>query len=204
MQTKKGKLFVVSAPSGAGKTTLCNKLLEEFEHVGYSVSYTTRKPRFDEKHGIDYYFVDVEEFERMISEDEFIEWAKVHGNYYGTSRKTINDTLATGRDILLDIDPQGARQLREKLGFGCYVFIIAPSMKALEDRLRGRRTEEEDVLQLRLENAKKEIPLYREYDYIIVNEDFDTAYNELRAVYICQHLKTVDIKSLSEIMKDEV
>lgn len=204
MYLKRGKLFVVSAPSGAGKTSLCNRLLQEHSTIGYSVSYTTRQPRYDEKNGVDYHFVDVDTFRKMIDDGLFIEWAEVHGNYYGTSRKAIEDTLSSGRDVLLDIDPQGARQLKDKLSYGIYIFIIAPSIKDLENRLRNRRTEPEEVMALRLSNARKEIPLYREYDYIIVNKDFDLAYREFESVYVAEHLKTASIDSLSEIMQDEV
>ncbi len=142
MRNQQGKLFVVSAPSGAGKTTLCNRLLGRFDTIGYSVSYTTRTPRHEETDTEDYYFVSEEKFKAMLDAGDFLEWAKVHNNYYGTSRKKVEEILGTGRDVLLDIDPKGgARQLREQLDYGIYIFITAPSMKDLEKRLINRRTE---------------------------------------------------------------
>ncbi|WP_022850006.1 guanylate kinase [Limisalsivibrio acetivorans] len=203
MKVWKGKLFVVSAPSGAGKTSLCNRLLEEEERISYSISYTTRQPRHDEEHGRDYFFINVEEFESMIEDGEFIEWAKVHNNYYGTRKKTVEEYLADGRDVLLDIDPQGARQLRKKLGYGVYIFITAPSIAELEKRLRNRRTEPEEIMKLRLDNARKELKLFGEYDYIILNQDFDEAYRCLSSVYLAEHLKTIDINSIHDLMEKE-
>ncbi len=196
---KKGKLFVVSAPSGAGKTTLCNKLLQDYEDLIYSVSYTTRAPRFDEIDGKDYFFISVEKFKQMIDNDEFIEWAEVHGNYYGTSKKFIEENLRQGKNIILDIDPQGARQLKSKLDFGIYIFIIAPSMKDLRERLINRRTETEDKINLRLSNAKKEIAYFRDYDYIIVNKDLISSYKELESIYIAEHLRTKDLENIEDI-----
>lgn len=200
---KQGKLFVVSAPSGAGKTTLCNKLLENHKALRYSISYTTRKPRYDETDGIDYFFVDVPVFKSMIEKGEFIEWAEVHGNYYGTSRKTVESITSAGVDVLLDIDPQGARQLKKQLNYGIYIFITAPSIAELEKRLKGRRTEPEDVMKLRLDNARKEIRLFNEYDYILVNKNFEDAYKKLESVYIAEHLKTEDVKNIYELMDEE-
>ena len=196
----KGKLFVVSAPSGAGKTTLCSRLLGNFSSIGYSVSYTTRKPRHDETDTEDYYFISVEEFEAMIEQGDFLEWAKVHNNYYGTSRKKVEEILDSGRDVLLDIDPKGARQLRDILDYGIYIFITAPSMKDLEIRLRNRRTENEDIMNLRLTNAREEIQHFKEYDYVIVNNDINRASNDLECIYISEHLKACDIDSIEDIM----
>jgi len=201
MKNPKGKLFVVSAPSGAGKTTLCNRLLGRVNTIGYSVSYTTRTPRHDETDTEDYYFVSEEEFRGMIERDEFLEWAQVHGNYYGTSRLKVEEILETGRDVLLDIDPKGARQLREKLDYGIYVFITAPSMKDLETRLINRRTESEEIMRVRLENAREEIKHIHEYDYVIVNNEINRASNELESVYIAEHLKAKDINSIEDIME---
>lgn len=200
---KEGKLFVISAPSGTGKTTLCNKLLESHDALDYSISYTTRSPREDEKDGEDYFFVDEDTFKQMIDDDKFIEWANVHKNYYGTSKAYIESALADGKNIILDIDPQGARQLKRTLGFGIFVFVIAPSIKDLEDRLRNRRSESEEIMKLRLENAKNEVKLFKEYDYIIVNKNFDKAFKELESIYISEHLRTEDVKNISELMKLE-
>lgn len=196
----KGKLFVVSAPSGAGKTTLCSRLLGNFSSIGYSVSYTTRKPRHDETDTEDYYFISVPEFEAMIENGDFLEWAKVHDNYYGTSRKKVEEILESGRDVLLDIDPKGARQLRGLLDYGIYIFITAPSMKDLETRLRNRRTESEEIMNLRLTNAREEIQHFKEYDYVIVNNDINRASNDLECIYISEHLKACDIDHIEDIM----
>ncbi|MEF3254510.1 MAG: guanylate kinase [Deferribacterales bacterium] len=200
---KRGKLFVISAPSGAGKTTLCTKLMECYDNIRYSISFTTREPRFDEIDGKDYYFIDKDRFQKMIENDEFIEWALVHGNYYGTSKKLIMDYIKSGKDVLLDIDPQGARQLKNKLNYGIYIFIIAPSMRDLKSRLINRRTESMDKIELRLQNAKKEIAYFKEYDYIIVNKDINSSYKELESIYIAEHLKTTDIDKIEDIFDME-
>jgi len=201
MRFSKGKLFVVSAPSGAGKTTLCNRLLGRFDTIGYSVSFTTRKPRHDETDTEDYYFVDEETFKGMIERDEFLEWAQVHGNYYGTSRIKVEEILGTGSDVLLDIDPKGARQLREKLDYGIYIFITAPSMEDLRKRLINRRTESEEIMKIRLDNAREEVRHVHEYDYIIVNSEINKATAELEAIYIAEHLKADTIESIEDIME---
>ncbi len=200
MRQHKGKLFVVSAPSGAGKTTLCSRLLGNFETVGYSVSYTTRKPRHDETDTEDYYFIGTEEFEAMIERGEFLEWAKVHNNYYGTSRTKVEEILASGRDVLLDIDPKGARQLRKTLDYGIYIFITAPSMNDLRTRLINRRTESEEIMDIRLTNAREEIQHIHEYDYLIVNKEINRAYNDLEAVYIAEHLRASDVDRIEDVM----
>ncbi|MCD8552916.1 guanylate kinase [Seleniivibrio sp.] len=200
MSKRKGKLFVVSAPSGAGKTTLCSRLLGNFETVGYSVSYTTRKPRHDETDTEDYFFISVEEFEAMIERGEFLEWAKVHDNYYGTSRTKVEEILASGRDVLLDIDPKGARQLKNTLDYGIYIFITAPSMSDLRTRLINRRTESEEIMNIRLSNAREEIQHIHEYDYLIVNKEINRAYNDLEAVYIAEHLRACDVDKIEDIM----
>jgi guanylate kinase len=199
-----GKLFVISAPSGAGKTSLCNELLKTYDNLEYSISYTTREPRADEVDGKDYFFVSEKVFRKMIENDEFIEWAEVHGNFYGTPKKFIEDKLKSGVNILLDIDPQGARQLRKRLNFGIYVFVIAPSIKELEERLRKRRSESEEKLRLRLENARKEVQFYKDYDYIIINKNFEKAFNELNAIYIAEHLRSKDVKKIEDIVNLEV
>jgi len=200
MSKRKGKLFVVSAPSGAGKTTLCSRLLGNFETVGYSVSYTTRKPRHDETDTEDYFFISVEEFEAMIEHGEFLEWAKVHDNYYGTSRTKVEEILASGRDVLLDIDPKGARQLKNTLDYGIYIFITAPSMADLRTRLINRRTESEEIMNIRLSNAREEIQHIHEYDYLIVNKEINRAYNDLEAVYIAEHLRACDVDKIEDVM----
>lgn len=199
-----GKLFVVSAPSGAGKTSLCNKLIKKYPDLKYSISYTTRKPRKSEEEGRDYFFVDEIQFKQMIEKGEFVEWAVVHENYYGTSAGFINRQLENGYDVILDIDPQGARILKKRLGYGIYIFIVASSLKELESRLKKRRSESEEKINKRLQNAQKEVKYYRDYDYLILNDNYNKAFNELESIFIAEHLKTSEIEKIEDIMNLEV
>ncbi|MEN8254599.1 MAG: guanylate kinase [Verrucomicrobiota bacterium] len=187
-------MIVVSAPSGAGKSTLCDRLVDEFPEVVYSVSCTTRAPRGDEKDGVHYYFLSKKEFKARIKNGEFLEHAKVHGNFYGTLEDTVLFTMEEGNHVLLDIDVQGVRQIREALvrldprnpircGF-TDIFISPPSMEELEQRLRGRGTDEEKAIRKRLENAKAEMDCAAEYSFQIVNDDLETAYAELKGVVL--------------------
>ncbi len=177
--TKKGRLFVVSAPSGTGKTTLCRLLIEEFSGMSYSVSLTTRKPREGEVHGKDYHFVTVAEFERMIENDELVEWANVHGNYYGTSLTFIRESLDRGRDILLDIDVQGAASIRKAYPEAVTIFIMPPSMEVLRQRLEKRGTDCPEVIETRIRNAVEEIGHKDQYTHVIVNDRLDIAKQQL-------------------------
>jgi len=192
-------MIVVSAPSGAGKSTLCNRLIEAFPKMKYSVSCTTRAPRGDEKDGSHYYFLSKKEFKNRIKMGEFIEYAKVHGNYYGTLEDTVLYAMEEGNHVLLDIDVQGASQIRGSLvrldprhpirrGF-TDIFIAPPSLKELERRLRGRETDEEKVIQKRLENAKGEMEYASEYAHQIVNDDLEQAFADLKAT-ICSLLES--------------
>lgn len=176
---KKGRLFVVSAPSGTGKTTLCRLLMDEFKTLSYSVSLTTRKPREGEVHGKDYHFVSVSEFERMIEAGELVEWANVHGNYYGTSLTFIRESLDRGRDILLDIDVQGAASIRKAYPEAVTIFIMPPSMEALRERLEKRGTDSPEVIETRIKNAVAEIGHKDLYTHVIVNDRLETAKQEL-------------------------
>ena len=185
----KGDLYVVSAPSGAGKTTILKAVFEELRGLAYSVSHTTRPPRPGEVHGKDYYFVTREEFQRLIDQEEFLEWAKVHSDYYGTSRKMVEEVLCEGSDVVLDIDVQGAKSLKKKAISGVYVFIAPPSMGVLERRLRARGTETEESLSIRLQNAKKELMAMGEYDYIIVNDRLEEATGAMKAIIMAQRQK---------------
>jgi guanylate kinase len=179
-----GLLVVISSPSGAGKTTLCQRLLKDFRSLVFSVSYTTRPMRAGEKEGVDYFFVDDATFQRMVERDEFAEWAEVHGRRYGTSVRFVDEALSGGRDVLFDIDYQGGRQLRAKFQpDALLVFILPPSLEELERRLRRRATDDEDVILRRLQKAHEEIEHYALYDYLIVNDDLDRAYDELRSIY---------------------
>lgn len=178
---RKGLLVVVSGPSGAGKGTICQALLEKMP-LAYSVSATTRKPRAGEVDGESYYFLSVEAFEKMIEKDELLEWAKVYDNYYGTPLKKVEEKLAAGEDILLEIDTQGAMKVREKFPEGVYIFILPPSLAELERRIRGRDTETEDVLQKRLAAAIDEIEAGKCYKYVVTNDEVDGAVDSVCAI----------------------
>jgi guanylate kinase len=181
----RGLLLVVSSPSGAGKTTLCNRLRQEFPKIGFSVSYTTRQPRPGETDGVEYNFVTASRFQEMAAADEFAEYAMVHGNMYGTAARQVSTALEQGRDLLFDIDFQGGRQLRNRFRHEVVlVFILPPSLRELERRLRRRATDADEVIAQRLKVARSELAHYDEYDYLIVNDDFDKAYDALRAVYV--------------------
>jgi guanylate kinase len=178
-QTLNGRLFVVSAPSGAGKTTLCNAVRRRCKDLAYSVSYTTRAPRPGERHGQDYFFISTEEFETGIAQARWAEWARVHGNLYGTSARWISETLHLGRDILLDIDVQGARQILQRFPEAITIFIRPPSLEVLRQRLLQRGTEDRDAIDLRLANARSEMAQQQFYHHVLVNDDLQTATREL-------------------------
>ncbi len=178
---KKGLLVVVSGPSGAGKGTICQALLEKTA-LAYSVSATTRQPRAGEVDGESYYFISVEAFEEMIEKDELLEWARVYDNYYGTPLKKVEEKLAAGEDILLEIDTQGAMKVREKFPEGVYIFILPPSLAELERRIRGRDTETEEVLKKRLAAAIDEIEVGRLYKYVVMNDKVEDAIDAICAV----------------------
>jgi guanylate kinase len=177
-----GTLFIVAAPSGAGKSTLVNALLEREPGISLSISHTTRPPRVGEQYGRHYYFVERAEFEREIAEGIFLEHAEVHGNFYGTSRKTVQDLLQQGRDVLLEIDWQGAAQVRKAKQDVVSVFILPPSRVELERRLRGRGSDSEEVIERRLRNSRGEIAHAHEFDYILVNDRFEDALDNLQAI----------------------
>lgn len=177
-----GTLFIVAAPSGAGKSTLVNALLEREPGISLSISHTTRPPRPGEQYGRHYYFVERAEFQREVAEGIFLEHAEVHGNFYGTSRKTVSDLLQQGRDVLLEIDWQGATQVRHAKPDCVGVFILPPSREELERRLRGRGSDSEEVIERRLRNSRGEIAHAHEFDYIIVNDRFEDALDTLQAI----------------------
>ncbi len=190
MIARRGTLIVVSAPSGAGKTTLCREVRLCLPDLAYSVSYTTRPPRPGEVDGRDFHFVTEPAFEALRTAGALAEWAQVHGNLYGTHAGTLERALDEGRDILLDIDTQGARQLRARYPTAVLVFIIAPSMAELEQRLRERRSDPEREIRRRLDRAREEVPLWREYDYLIVNRDVKEATEHLAAVIQAERCRT--------------
>lgn len=181
-QTKAGCLFLVTAPSGAGKSSLVAKLLAADNEVNLSISHTTRGPRPGEVNGREYHFVTVEEFEAMRENNDFLEWAYVHGNYYGTSRKWIEEQLEAGRDVLLEIDWQGALQVKRLFPDVIGIFILPPSVEALRARLNNRATDSEEVIARRLAGAGAEMVHAGQFDYVIINEDFERATQDLIAV----------------------
>lgn len=181
--SKRGHLYVIAAPSGAGKTSLLHALMRRRPGISFSVSCTTRKPRGHEQDGRDYHFIERAEFERLVGAGEFIEHANVFGNLYGTRRSVVEAALAEGRDLILEIDWQGARQVRERLPGAVLIFILPPSRAELEDRLRKRATESEDVIARRLEESVLEMSHWRDFDYVVVNRDFDRALAELEAIF---------------------
>ncbi|CAB1370627.1 guanylate kinase [Denitratisoma oestradiolicum] len=176
-----GNLFVIAAPSGAGKTTLVGMLLGQDPLVRLSVSYTTRPPRPGEKEGVQYHFIDIQTFLSMRSRGEFVEWAEVHGNFYGTSRAWLAQHMAAGEDVLLEIDWQGAQQVREQFPGTIGIFILPPSIEELEHRLRGRGQDSDDVIQRRVAGALGEIRHVDEFDFVIINKDLQTALGDLLA-----------------------
>jgi len=179
---RRGTLFVVSAPSGAGKTTLCREMRQRLNDLAYSVSVTTRAPRPAEIAGTDFHFVDEPAFRAMLAGNELAEWATVHGNLYGTPAGPLEAALRDGRDVLLDIDTQGAAQLRARYPEAVLIFIVAPSMAELEQRLRERRSDDGSAIATRLERARLEVPLWRRYDYLIVNRDVKEAMEQLESI----------------------
>ena len=190
----RGLLFVISGPSGVGKGTLRKKVFNIFPDLVYSVSMNTRLPRKGEIEGKDYYFVTTDEFKKMIKENKFVEWAIVHGDYKGTPIKFLIDELQKGRDILLELDVQGAMQVKEKFPDGIFIFIAPPTWKDLEDRLRKRNTEGEKALEKRLKDARIEIKYKKYYDYLIVNDNIETALKKLESIIIAERCKIVNYK----------
>jgi guanylate kinase len=179
---KQGRLYVVAAPSGAGKTSLVRALMKLEPTIRFSVSYTTRKPRPNEVPGQDYHFVAPEEFERMIVDGEFLEHARVFDNCYGTGVRTVQEALRNGEQLLLEIDWQGARQVRERLPEARSIFILPPSRHALEERLKARSTDSPDVIARRLRDAAQDISHWNEFDYVVVNDQFDRAIEDLQNI----------------------
>lgn len=184
-----GNLIVVAAPSGAGKSSLVKALLELDSHVHLSVSHTTRAPRGQEKHGRDYYFASQPEFDAMVQSNAFVEWAHVHGNRYGTSKKAIEERIAQGSDVILEIDFQGALQIREAFANAVLVFILPPSWEELRSRLERRGEDTPEVIEVRLKNAAEEMAQVSKFDFVIINELFERALFDLKAVVHAQRLK---------------
>ncbi len=178
----RGALFVISSPSGGGKGTLIKKLLAQVSGLGYSISWTTRPRRSAELDGVDYHFVTVAEFERIRENNGFLEWAVVHGNFYGTARHIVERELVEGRDIILEIDVQGAKSVRETMQSVVSIFILPPSYEVLRERLMARMTERPEGLSLRLRNARGEVEHYSEFDYVVLNDEVERAAAQLAAI----------------------
>jgi guanylate kinase len=213
LRSRKGSFFVISAPSGAGKTTLANKITSKEKDLRVSVSYTTRQPRSGEVDGVDYTFVNVGTFRKMAARGEFAEWAEVHGNLYGTSKKKLDELMRSGFDVILDIDTQGARQIRASFPKGVFIFILPPSMNVLRDRLEKRKSsdaKEDTDIDSRFKRAFKEIREalggimgqagHNIYDYVIVNDTLSNALKGLEAIITAERLRTgrVDTRWIKE------
>ncbi len=185
----RGKLFVLSGPSGTGKGSICRQLLGRNDSIRLSISMTTREPRTGEEHGVHYFFAEVEEFRRLIEADGFIEYADVYGNYYGTPKAQVEQWLAQGDDVLLEIDVQGALQVKENFPQSILIFVLPPSIQVLRDRLVGRGTDAADVIERRMANAVHEIELLDRYDYMVVNDILEVAVTEVESVIRSEHCK---------------
>ncbi|MBM4332212.1 MAG: guanylate kinase [Deltaproteobacteria bacterium] len=195
---QKGLVFVVSAPSGAGKTTLCRAISRIFPALHFSISYTTRPPRPGDVNGRDYHFIDPEKFQEMNDRGEFAEWAEIYGYRYGTSRIILEKVLEEGQDVILDIDGQGARQLREKKLPGIFIFLLPPSVEELEQRLSRRKTEGKAAMEERLKKAKVEMAEARWYDYLIVNDELEKAKEQLKGIILAENCRRERMNNVLE------
>ena len=184
--TKEGLLVVISGPSATGKGTVCKALLDKESQIYYSISATTRFPRPGEEDGINYFFLDRGKFEEMIAADEFLEWAEVYGNYYGTPKSKVCEELSKGRNVILEIDIQGALKVKNKSPYGVFIFIMPPSLEELEARIRKRGTETEEVIQKRLGCARAEIAALSQYHYVVINDEVEKAVEKIMAIIIAE------------------
>lgn len=197
-----GNLFVVAAPSGAGKSSLVNALMEVDSRLAHSVSHTTRAPRGQEVHGREYYFVSDAQFDQLVLQDAFLEWARVHGNRYGTSKFAIEDRISQGGDIILEIDYQGAIQVKQIFRNAILIFILPPSWEELKSRLQRRGEDTADVIETRLKNAALEVGQVEEFDFVIINERFESALFDLKAIVHAQRLKyTAQRRTKADVFK---
>lgn len=185
----RGSLYIVSAPSGAGKTSLVGKLIELDSHIRVSVSSTTRDKRPGEENGVNYHFLSIEEFQEKISQGDFLEHAQVFDNFYGTSQSSVETQLNSGKDVILEIDWQGAQQVRELMPNAISIFILPPSLKELKRRLTGRGTDSDEIIERRMADAVSEISHYNEFDYIVINNNFDIALKELQSIFSSGRLR---------------
>ncbi|OOZ42558.1 guanylate kinase [Solemya elarraichensis gill symbiont] len=186
---QEGTLYIVSAPSGAGKTSLLKVLVDDRDDLNVCVSHTTRAPRPGEETGVHYHFVSVDTFQQMVANDEFLEHAQVFDNFYGTAESSVRTELGAGRDVILEIDWQGARQVRERFPEAISIFIVPPSVEALRERLSGRGQDSDEIIERRMRDAMSEMSHQQEYDFIVVNDAFDVAAEDLRAIVRTQQLR---------------
>ena len=200
IESKSPLLLIVSSPSGAGKTTLCTRLLAEFQNITFSISHTTRPPRPGETNGKDYHFVSKSTFEKMVADDQFIEWARVHGNHYGTARSEIDRAGQTGTDLVFDVDFQGAAQIKKQYPDAVGLFVLPPSIEELKRRLESRGTESPESLDRRFKAALDEIGHHMLFDYLIVNDLLDVAYDQLRSVLVAERQRHRFMASTAETM----
>jgi guanylate kinase len=191
---KQGLFIVVSAPSGTGKSSICRKMLAACPSIKFSVSYTSRPPRPREVNGKDYYFISREDFRKRIKRGEFIEWVDNYGHFYGTPWKTMDKCFQKGKDLLLDVEPRGAKKIKRKFKGGVFVFVLPPSRKELLKRLKKRGHESEPIIQARLAQAERELKEISWYDYIIFNKDLEKAVDQLRSIYIAEKCKMSDLR----------
>lgn len=201
---QKGILFILSGPAGVGKGTVRQRLFEQETHLKYSVSATTRNKRPGEQHGVDYFYITKDEFQQMINRNELLEYAQYVDNYYGTPREYVMEELNKGNDVFLEIEVQGALQVKENFPEGVFIFLFPPSLEELKNRIVNRGTETEEVITQRLQEARKEIELMREYDYIVVNDDLDRAVDKVKAIVKSEHCKRSRVeKQYHKILEDE-
>lgn len=190
--SKTGKLIIISGPSGTGKGTIVRRLVDEMDNVTISVSMTTRESRRGEVHGVSYYFVSKDEFEEIIENDGFLEYAKVYEHYYGTPKRKVIEDLEAGRDVILEIDIQGAMKVKESFPQGVFVFILPPSLEELRRRIEGRATDSSDVIELRMSKAEDEIQWLEKYDYYVVNDDLEDAVKKVKCIITAEHQRVDD------------
>lgn len=201
----KGRLFVISGPSGAGKGTICKKVLSECENLNVSVSVTTRPKRVGEVHGKNYYFVSMEEFDQIKDEGGLLEYACVYGNYYGTPKKAVLETLDQGKDVVLEIDIQGALSIKSTYPDGIFIYILPPSLAELTERIRSRGTDSESSIRLRMSKAMSEISYIDEYDYCVINGDLEAATKVVNAIILAEHARVPkDIYGIINRYKEEI
>lgn len=196
-----GLLYIISAPSGAGKTTLLKRVMSFFPDIRFSVSYTTRPPRSDERDGKDYHFISPQQFQQMVEEGAFAEWAEVLGNRYGTALDSIRESRLQGVDLILDIDSQGARQIGEHFNGGVFIFIFPPSLEVLRQRLNDRKVDGQEVIQFRVAQARDEMKQAKWYDYIIVNERVEEAVEQLKSIIIAERCRRERVLKRNGISK---